>query len=143
VAEHQRDHSLYIAFAPRDNPRVALAAIVENAGWGGRRRPDRPARAGLPAGRPVPQRGRHRPGARGQVQRTAGGHAAPGGGCAAAQPDPGGPAAGAGGPCRPPAAHPPRPPPRLGRRLRHGAPCRRRAAAGSAPVRTAAPGASR
>jgi penicillin-binding protein 2 len=34
LAEHQRDHSLYIAFAPRDNPRVALAAIVENAGWG-------------------------------------------------------------------------------------------------------------
>jgi penicillin-binding protein 2 len=32
--EHQRDHSLYIAFAPADNPRIAIAAIVENAGFG-------------------------------------------------------------------------------------------------------------
>lgn len=35
MEEHQRDHSLYIAFAPVDHPRVALAVIVENAGWGG------------------------------------------------------------------------------------------------------------
>jgi penicillin-binding protein 2 len=34
VAEHLRDHSLYIAFAPLEQPRVALAVIVENAGWG-------------------------------------------------------------------------------------------------------------
>ncbi len=34
MAEHQRDHSLYIAFAPADDPRIALAAIVENAGFG-------------------------------------------------------------------------------------------------------------
>jgi penicillin-binding protein 2 len=34
TAEHLRDHSLYIAFAPVDRPRVALAVIVENAGWG-------------------------------------------------------------------------------------------------------------
>ncbi|HEX5687669.1 MAG TPA: penicillin-binding protein 2 [Ideonella sp.] len=34
MAEHLRDHSLYIAFAPVDEPRVALAVIVENAGWG-------------------------------------------------------------------------------------------------------------
>ena len=34
LAEHQRDHSLYIAFAPADNPRIAVAAIVENAGFG-------------------------------------------------------------------------------------------------------------
>lgn len=34
LAEHMRDHSLYVAFAPRDQPRVALAVIVENAGWG-------------------------------------------------------------------------------------------------------------
>jgi len=34
TAEHLRDHSLYIAFAPLDEPRVALAVIVENAGWG-------------------------------------------------------------------------------------------------------------
>ncbi|MCW5654912.1 penicillin-binding protein 2 [Hydrogenophaga sp.] len=34
LEEHQRDHSLYIAFAPLDKPRVALALIVENAGFG-------------------------------------------------------------------------------------------------------------
>jgi len=34
LEEHQRDHSLYIAFAPADNPRIAVAAIVENAGFG-------------------------------------------------------------------------------------------------------------
>lgn len=34
VAEHLRDHSLYVAFAPVEEPRVALAVIVENAGWG-------------------------------------------------------------------------------------------------------------
>jgi penicillin-binding protein 2 len=34
LAEHQRDHSLYIAFAPLEAPRIALAVIVENAGFG-------------------------------------------------------------------------------------------------------------
>jgi penicillin-binding protein 2 len=34
MAEHLRDHSLYIAFAPLEQPQVALALIVENAGWG-------------------------------------------------------------------------------------------------------------
>ena len=34
MEEHQRDHALYIAFAPADNPRIAVAAIVENAGFG-------------------------------------------------------------------------------------------------------------
>jgi penicillin-binding protein 2 len=34
LAEHQRDHSLYSAFAPADNPQVALAVVVENAGFG-------------------------------------------------------------------------------------------------------------
>ncbi|MFD0667991.1 penicillin-binding protein 2 [Ramlibacter sp. MAHUQ-53] len=34
LEEHQRDHALYIAFAPADNPKIALAAIVENAGFG-------------------------------------------------------------------------------------------------------------
>ncbi|MEM7037447.1 MAG: penicillin-binding transpeptidase domain-containing protein, partial [Bacteroidota bacterium] len=29
------DHSVFMAFAPRDNPRIAIAAIVENAGFGG------------------------------------------------------------------------------------------------------------
>lgn len=32
--EHKRDHSLYVAFAPVENPTIALALIVENAGWG-------------------------------------------------------------------------------------------------------------
>jgi len=32
--EYKRDHSLYEAFAPADRPRVALAVIVENAGFG-------------------------------------------------------------------------------------------------------------
>ncbi|MBI3157037.1 MAG: penicillin-binding protein 2 [Burkholderiales bacterium] len=34
LAEHQRDHSLYIALAPVDAPQVAVAAVVENAGFG-------------------------------------------------------------------------------------------------------------
>ena len=32
--ESKRDHSLYVAFAPVENPTIALAVIVENAGWG-------------------------------------------------------------------------------------------------------------
>jgi len=34
LEEHQRDHSLYTAVAPIDAPTVALAVIVENAGFG-------------------------------------------------------------------------------------------------------------
>ena len=34
MEEYRRDHSLYEAFAPLENPRVALAVIVENAGFG-------------------------------------------------------------------------------------------------------------
>jgi penicillin-binding protein 2 len=34
LEEHQRDHSLYIAFAPVEQPRIALAVVVENAGFG-------------------------------------------------------------------------------------------------------------
>lgn len=34
LEEHRRDHSLYTAFAPLDNPTIALAVIVENAGFG-------------------------------------------------------------------------------------------------------------
>jgi penicillin-binding protein 2 len=34
LAEHQRDHSLYVAFAPVDAPTIALAVVVENAGFG-------------------------------------------------------------------------------------------------------------
>ena len=33
--ERFRDHALFIAFAPAENPRVAVAVIVENAGHGG------------------------------------------------------------------------------------------------------------
>lgn len=31
---HGEDHSLYIAFAPVDNPKIAIAVIIENAGFG-------------------------------------------------------------------------------------------------------------
>ncbi len=34
LSEFQRDHSLYIAYAPADNPTIAVAVIVENAGFG-------------------------------------------------------------------------------------------------------------
>jgi penicillin-binding protein 2 len=34
MEEHQRDHALYMAFAPADAPKIALAVIVENAGFG-------------------------------------------------------------------------------------------------------------
>jgi penicillin-binding protein 2 len=34
LEEHQRDHALYMAFAPAENPKIALAVIVENAGFG-------------------------------------------------------------------------------------------------------------
>jgi penicillin-binding protein 2 len=33
---HGEDHSVFIAFAPLDNPQIAIAVYVENAGWGGR-----------------------------------------------------------------------------------------------------------
>jgi penicillin-binding protein 2 len=32
---HGEDHSVFIAFAPRDNPKIAIAVFVENAGSGG------------------------------------------------------------------------------------------------------------
>ena len=35
VAEHLRDHALFIAFAPADHPTIALAMVLENAGFGG------------------------------------------------------------------------------------------------------------
>ena len=34
VHERLRDHALFIAFAPADDPQIALALIVENGGWG-------------------------------------------------------------------------------------------------------------
>lgn len=33
---HGEDHSVFIAFAPKDDPKIAIAVYVENAGWGGR-----------------------------------------------------------------------------------------------------------
>jgi len=31
---HGKDHSMFIAFAPKDNPQIALSVIVENSGYG-------------------------------------------------------------------------------------------------------------
>jgi penicillin-binding protein 2 len=45
TAEHLRDHALFIAFAPADKPTIALAVLVENAGFG--------ARAAAPVARKV------------------------------------------------------------------------------------------
>ena len=36
VAERHRDHALFIAFAPLESPKIALAVVVENAGFGAR-----------------------------------------------------------------------------------------------------------
>jgi penicillin-binding protein 2 len=35
VPEALRDHALFIAFAPADNPKIALAVLIEHAGGGG------------------------------------------------------------------------------------------------------------
>jgi penicillin-binding protein 2 len=35
VARRNRDHALFIAFAPVENPRIAVAVVVENGGHGG------------------------------------------------------------------------------------------------------------
>ena len=35
VAERMRDHALFVAFAPVEEPRIAVAVIVENGGHGG------------------------------------------------------------------------------------------------------------
>ena len=45
MAERHRDHALFIAFAPLESPRIALAVVVENAGFG--------ARAAVPIARQV------------------------------------------------------------------------------------------
>jgi penicillin-binding protein 2 len=36
VSERLRDHSLFIAFAPAEDPKIALAVLVENGGFGAR-----------------------------------------------------------------------------------------------------------
>ena len=30
------DHSIFVAFAPKDNPKIAIAVFIENGYWGGR-----------------------------------------------------------------------------------------------------------
>ncbi len=34
VPEHLKDHSLYIGFAPKDNPEIVIATVIENVGSG-------------------------------------------------------------------------------------------------------------
>jgi penicillin-binding protein 2 len=36
IEERLRDHALFISFAPYDNPRIAVAVIVENGSSGSR-----------------------------------------------------------------------------------------------------------
>jgi penicillin-binding protein 2 len=31
-----QDHSIFVAFAPKDNPKIAIAVLVENGYWGAR-----------------------------------------------------------------------------------------------------------
>jgi penicillin-binding protein 2 len=35
LAKEKHDHALFISFAPADDPRIAVAVIVENGGHGG------------------------------------------------------------------------------------------------------------
>lgn len=69
IDERHRDHALYTAFAPVDNPRIAIAIIVENGGFGAMaaapivrkaldyyllgKRPEPPATPNAPAADPV------------------------------------------------------------------------------------------
>ena len=32
---HGKDHSVFFGFAPKNNPKIAIAVFIENAGWGG------------------------------------------------------------------------------------------------------------
>ena len=32
---HGKDHSVFFAFAPREDPKIAIAVFIENGGWGG------------------------------------------------------------------------------------------------------------
>ena len=31
---HGKNHSIFICFAPKDNPKIAISVVVENSGWG-------------------------------------------------------------------------------------------------------------
>ena len=69
VAEQHRDHALYMSFAPADTPKIAVAVIVENGGFGAQaaapiarqvfdfwllgKRPASPKQGEKPAGAPV------------------------------------------------------------------------------------------
>jgi len=33
--KNKKDHSVFFAFAPKENPQIAIAVFIENAGWGG------------------------------------------------------------------------------------------------------------
>jgi len=33
---HGEDHSVFMAFAPKDDPKIAISVYIENSGWGGR-----------------------------------------------------------------------------------------------------------
>ena len=33
---HGEDHSVFMAFAPKEDPQIAISVYVENSGWGGR-----------------------------------------------------------------------------------------------------------
>jgi len=33
---HGEDHSVFMAFAPKEDPKIAISVYVENSGWGGR-----------------------------------------------------------------------------------------------------------
>ncbi|QYJ79642.1 penicillin-binding protein 2 [Shewanella acanthi] len=35
IAEHFRDNALVVAYAPYEDPKIVLAVVMENAGWGG------------------------------------------------------------------------------------------------------------
>jgi len=35
IKDETIDHSVFMAFAPRENPKIAISVYVENAGWGG------------------------------------------------------------------------------------------------------------
>lgn len=34
LAELTRDNSVFVAFSPLENPKIVIATIVENGGWG-------------------------------------------------------------------------------------------------------------
>jgi penicillin-binding protein 2 len=39
IEEHKPDHSWFVGFAPADNPKIVVAMMIENGGWGARSAP--------------------------------------------------------------------------------------------------------